>query len=243
MKLSGNKILITGASDGIGKAMALKFIELNNTVIAVARNREKLEKICSVSSHFVPYVCDISNPQALDELIVFIQQKHPDINILINNAAIQYNYKFSEEENLLSKIEYEIKLNLLTPIKLTALLLPLLEEKNNAAIVNVSSGLGLAPKASAPVYCGTKAGLHIFTKAFRYQSENVKVFEVIPSLVDTAMTAGRGRGKISPEQLVDEFIRAFKNDKYEINIGKVKLLRFINRISPMMADKLMKNGR
>jgi short-subunit dehydrogenase involved in D-alanine esterification of teichoic acids len=113
-----------------------------------------------------------------------------------------------------------------------------------AAVVNVSSGLALVPKKSAPVYCGTKAGLHLFTKALRYQLEGspVKVFEIIPPVVDTPMTAGRGRGKISPKQLVEEFMRAFAKNQFEVNIGKVKLLRLINRLLPSLADRIMKNG-
>ena len=95
----------------------------------------------------------------------------------------------------------------------------------------------------APVYCGTKAGIHIFAKALRYQLVKVKVFEIIPPLVDTNMTKGRGNGKIIAEQLVDEFIKSFEKNNYEINIGKVKLLKFINRIFPSLAEKIMKNGK
>jgi short-subunit dehydrogenase involved in D-alanine esterification of teichoic acids len=78
----------------------------------------------------------------------------------------------------------------------------------------------------------------------RYQLEatNVKVFEIIPPLVSTEMTAGRGKGKISPDQLVNEFVRGFERDRYEILIGKIKLLHLIQRISPSLADKLLKNG-
>jgi len=163
---------------------------------------------------------------------------------LINNAGTQYNYNFLEEPQLLHKIEYEVNVNFLSPLKLIALLLPILEKNKNSAIANVSSGLAIVPKMDAPIYCGTKAGIHIFSKSLRYQLEDkIKVFEIIPALVDTAMVAGRGKGKISPQKLVDEFIRAFKKDKYEVNIGKVKLLRTVNRICPSLADKLMKGGR
>jgi len=137
-----------------------------------------------------------------------------------------------------------VTVNFLSPLKLIALLLPTLQNNENPAIVNVSSGLALVPKMDAPIYCGTKAGIHIFSKSLRDQLENrIKVFEIIPALVDTAMVAGRGKGKIPPQKLVDEFIKAFKKDKYEINIGKVKLLRIINRIWPSFADKIMKRGR
>lgn len=242
MRLHGNKILITGATAGIGEAMLNKFLTLNNQVIAVGRNEQKLQSLAQTDERIIPFYCDISKSEDLDKLIMFIEQNHPDTNILINNAGIQYNYQFEEESHLLRKIEQEINVNLLAPLKLIALLLPILKINGNAAIVNVSSGLGLVPKMQAPVYCGTKAGIHIFSKSLRYQLKQIKVFEIIPPIVDTQMTAGRGKEKISPEKLVNEFIDAFHKDKFEVNIGKVKLLKIINRISPSIAERIMKKG-
>jgi short-subunit dehydrogenase involved in D-alanine esterification of teichoic acids len=94
------------------------------------------------------------------------------------------------------------------------------------------------------MYCAAKAAIHNGTKALRYQLENtsVNVFEIIPSLVATPMTEGRGKGKITPQQLVDEFMRGFAKDRFEISIGKTKLLRLIQRIAPTFADGIMKNG-
>lgn len=242
MKINGNKILITGATAGIGKALTEKFLQLDNQIIAVGRNKARLDELSTSDKRIIPFLCDVTEQGDLDELTLFIEQEHTDTNILINNAGIQYNYCFSDEVQLLSKIEHEIKTNLLAPIKLIALLLPILKGNENAAIVNVSSGLGLVPKKQAPVYCGTKAGIHIFSKSLRYQLKNVKVFEIIPPLVDTEMTKGRGTGKISPNQLVDEFINNFENDKFESYIGKTKLLKFIQRISPKLAYRILKNG-
>lgn len=242
MQIQGNKIVITGATKGIGKALLQKFLALDNQIIAVGRNAMQLKELAAEDNRIIPFACDISKADDLDKLIMFIEQDHPDTNILINNAGIQFNYHFAEEAQLLGKIEQEINVNFLAPLKLIALLLPMLKTNKNAAIVNVSSGLGLVPKLQAPVYCGTKAGLHIFTKALRYQLQDIEVFEIIPPLVDTQMTAGRGKGKISPEQLADEFLGAFRKNKFEVSIGKVKLLRFINRLSPALADRIMKGG-
>lgn len=242
MNLKENKILITGATSGIGKALTQKFLKHDNKVIAVGRNRAKLDLLAALDKRIIPFKCDISKQQGIDDLVLFIEQEHSDLNILINNAGIQYNYHFTEETGLTNKIEHETRTNFLAPIQLIALLLPTLEMNTNSAVVNVSSGLGLVPKKQAPVYCGTKAGIHIFSKALRYQLENTKVFEIIPPLVDTAMTKGRGKGKISPEQLADEFMFAFKKNKFEVNIGKVKLLKIINRIAPKLAEGIMKKG-
>ena len=123
-------------------------------------------------------------------------------------------------------------------------LLPLLSANQHSAIVNVSSALAFVPKKSAPIYCATKAAIHNGAKALRYQFERsiINVFEIIPPIVDTAMTEGRGEGKISTKQLIDEFISNFKNNNFESNIGKTKLLRFLQRISQKFADKLLKNA-
>ena len=74
----------------------------------------------------------------------------------------------------------------------------------------------------------------------KLESLNIKVFEIMPSLVDTPMTEGRGNGKISPKQLVDEFWSNFIRNRYEIHIGKVKLLYFLNRAVPKLAERIMR---
>lgn len=240
MQIHKNKILITGATAGIGAALLQTFLDLDNEIIAVGRNERRLEELSKADKRIIPFKCDVSSQKELDQLTLFVEQEHKDLNILINNAGVQYNYNFDNEQQLLHKIEQEINVNLLAPLKLISLLLPTLQINDNSAIVNISSGLAIVPKAQAPVYCGTKAGLHIFSKSLRYQLDKVKVFEIIPPIVDTAMTAGRGKGKIQPQKLVDEFITAFIMNNYEVNIGKVKLLRIINRISPRIADSIMK---
>lgn len=238
MKKSGNVVLITGGSAGIGLALAKKFLEADNKVIITGRNEDKL---LQVKSNFPQIVTEVADSAREDDLRKLVE-KYGDVNILINNAGVQYNYVFIEERNAQDLIQMEFNINLIGPVLLIQMFLPKLLSKKEAAIVNVSSGLGLVPKESAPVYCASKAGLHIFSKALRYQLEstNIKVFEIIPPLVDTEMTKGRGRGKITPETLAEEFWDKFINDKYEMNIGKVKLLNLINRISPQIADKIMR---
>lgn len=244
MITTGNTVLITGGSSGIGLALAKLFLELKNKVIITGRNEEKLMHIKAEFPKIITFSGDVTDKSSLDELVLFIEQEHSDLNILINNAAVQYNYNFTDEPDLIYKIDYEVSANLTAPIKLTGLLLPLLLKKEKSAVINVSSGLFISPKKSASVYCATKSAIHSFTKTLRYQLENMntKVFEIVPALIDTPMTEGRGKSKITPEQLADEFLWDFKNDKFESYIGKTKLLKFINRLSPKLSDKIMKNG-
>ena len=244
MKINNNVILITGGSSGIGLALMQVFLKEGNRVIITGRNLEKLNALKSSNPNLDIFCGDLSDENVIEDLAKFIKEKYSDLNIVINNAAIQLNYYFDKEQEVEDKIKYEIATNLSAPILLNAKLIPILKNKPESAIVNISSGLFLAPKESASVYCATKSALHSYTKTLRFQLESlgIKVFEIIPALIETPMTEGRGKNKMSPEDLVDEFIRNFKKNHFEIYIGKTKLLKFLSRFLPKVADKMMRNG-
>lgn len=244
MKTQNNTILITGGSTGIGFGLARKFSVLGNKVIITGRIEEKLKQ-ATENLKDVSYIkCDQSKQSDLDDLLLKIQNDFPEVNVLINNAGVQYNYSLLEEAPPFDRIENEINTNLQGVIKLSSMFIPLLADKKESAIVNVSSALAFVPKQSAPVYCATKAGVHSFTQVLRYQLEeiNIKVFELIPSLVETEMTKGRGKDKITVDVLVEEFVSSFAKNVYEVNIGKVKMLRTFYRIIPDIISKKMRNS-
>lgn len=240
MKLSNNKILITGGTSGIGLEMGIRLKQLKNYVIVTGRDRSKLDYVNRVHGLDI-YQCDLAREAQIKGLIEAVKKQHPDVNVLINNAGIQYNYSFKEEV-CSESISHELDINLNAVMKLCAMFIPILMKNKEGAIINISSGLALSPKKSAPVYCATKAGVHMFSKALRYQLEDshIKVFEVLPPLIDTPMTKNRNQNKLSVEELVDEFIRGLESNKFEMNIGKVKLLKMIHRISPSLADRILK---
>ena len=135
------------------------------------------------------------------------------------------------------RISEEITLNLTAPLLLTEALLPRLQARPEGAVVQVTSGLALSPKASSPVYCATKAGLRSFTRALRWQLQDhgVRVIEVLPPLVATAMTEGRGRKKMTPEDAAAEIVAGLRAGRDEIYVGKSKLLRLVVAISARLA--------
>jgi short-subunit dehydrogenase involved in D-alanine esterification of teichoic acids len=171
-------------------------------------------------------------------------QKYPQLNVLVNNAGIQHNYDFTDGKDHTNLIDQEANINFLAHMKLTDRLLPIFMKTQNAAIVNVSSALAIVPKQSAPIYCATKAAIHNFSKALRYQLEktSVRVFEIIPTLVDTEMTKGRGKNKVSPDFLAADVLRAIETDKYEIPIGKTRILFLLNRFVPTIAQRIARNA-
>lgn len=247
MNTGNHKILITGATRGIGLALLEKFSGLGNAIVAVAKNQDALDRLKSDHPDIHTIQADLSDQTSLDKLIHEVKTQHPDINILINNAGIQVNFydkNFGYEPERTPEWKDEIAINFTSPIELTHQLIPVLMANKHPAVINVTSVLAVVPKKSAPVYCATKSGLHIFTKALRYAYEktDLKIFEILPPLVDTDMTKGRGKGKITPKQLVDEFLVSFKKDRYEVNIGKTKVLRRLQRVFPKMADNILKNN-
>lgn len=118
------------------------------------------------------------------------------------------------------------------------------EPVGNTILITVSSALALAPKESAPIFCATKAALHSFSKSLRYQLENtgVRVFEIIPPMVDTEMTRGRDADKITPEELAEETLEAIQKNRYEIRIAKTKMLHLLHRIFPAYVERMMRRA-
>lgn len=244
MKLSGNTVLITGGASGIGYALTKKFVEHGNVVLVVGRDVEKLNKLRADYPNVITLKCDVGVEAERLTLVEHLKQQHLLPNILVNNAGIQYNYWFDQEQPSYEIMQGEIDINFMGPARLSALLIPYLRANSESAIVNLSSALGLTPKASAPVYCASKAALSIFSRALRYQLEStsVKVFNIVTPLVDTNMTQGRGKGKISPDTFAAVLLNGMERDKYDLLIGKTRLLYVVYRLFPALAYKILKNG-
>lgn len=244
MKVTGQTVLITGGSQGIGLALAKKLARMGNLVIAAGRDAKKLESARKEVPELATYPCDISREEERMSLAAKLSKQYPNLSILINNAGIQYQSRFAVDPPSLDMIHQELETNFVAAVRLSSLLLPGLLKQQQAAIVNISSGLAIAPKADAPIYCASKAALSAFSRSLRYQLEStpVQVFDVLAPLVDTPMTEGRGRGKISPERFADELVARIAKDKLVLRIGKTKYLYAISRLFPEIAYRITKNG-
>ena len=244
MDLGQNTVFITGGGSGIGLALAKAFLNSQNTVIVCVRNAEKLEYVKKQCPPIHTIRCDVSNIDDVQQVLEKINSEFGGLNILVNNAGLQYRYDFVAEENASLKIDEEIDINFRAIVHLTKLFLPVLMKAPTAAIINASSFLGIVPKKSAPVYCATKAALHAFSKSLRYQMEKtpVKVFEILTPLVDTDMTKGRENdmSKMSPEALAKEVLLNIGKNNYEILPGRSKMVLLVNRLFPSIAERIAK---
>ncbi len=238
MKYTQHTVLVTGGATGIGFALAEKFHCAGNRVVLVGRTEAALAKAIDALPGAELLVGDISS--APDRLRLV--QRYPNVSVLINNAAIRIETPFAEISD--AELQHELDVNFLAPLFLTRAYLPLMKRHPAAAIVNVTSGLALWPREVAAMYGASKAALHSFSKSLRWQLEgtSVRVFEVLPPMVETSMTAGRGRreGKITAAQLADEFWRDFQSDHYEMLIGQTKILHWLRRLSPALTDRIMR---
>jgi len=207
-------------------------------VILVGRSESALAAACAASLGAQSCAADVSSAADRARLVSL----YPQATILVNNAGVQFNGPIAEASE--ANIEQELTVNFLAPVLLARAFIPLLSKHTEAAIINVSSGLALVPKEDAAIYCASKAALHSFSKTLRWQLEAtpIRVFEVLPPLVETAMTAGRGKGKITAAQLADEFWEGFQRDRKEMLIGKAKLLAWVNRLAPRLAEKILRPG-
>ena len=191
MKFSGNTILITGGSQGIGYAMAEYLAETDNTIIICARNEKKLESVKEKHPEFITYSCDVSDAQSREAFAAKLSEEHPELNFLINNAGIQRMVDLTKGTEDLALGDMEIETNLRGPIYMTGLLLPLLKKNADSKILNVCSGLAFVGDRfpEMPVYSATKAGIHAYTRVARVQFAplGIRVMEIIPPMVDTEL--------------------------------------------------------
>ncbi len=227
MKLSGNTVLITGGSSGIGLAMAEAFLAADNTVIVCARGEARLIEAQRKHPKLHIRVCDVADAEARKELVAFVTDRFSALNILVNNAGVQRDIDLTKGIEEFLSGENEIRVNLEAPIILSTLLIPRLAKNPNPALINVSSGLGFVPMANMPVYCASKAGMHVFSMTMRVQLAplGMKVFEIVPPAVDTALNS-KGRAKrggytagLGPTEFVGAVMHGLAKDTFEIGYG------------------------
>lgn len=239
----GKHIVITGGASGLGLEL-LKQLYNDNEISVIARPSANLEKLRRTFKCVSIYEADLADLNAVESAADLLVKSEKKIDILINNAAVQYTPHFLDEDFQYETIMREINTNLTSICALIYLLMPNLLQSKPSMILNINSGLGLVPKSSSAIYCATKGALNILSQSLAHQLEdtNIEVKQVFLPLVDTAMTKGRGKGKLPVKKVAASIIRGMGSSGPNIDIGKVKALRFVQRLSPDLAQRIMKAG-
>lgn len=238
MQVVGKTVLVTGGTDGIGLEIARQ-LKANDAVVVVCGRREDM--LAAARAEGLEAIsADLSTADGCAAFLKAFGNR--PLDILVNNAGMGGNFGPGDPLNL-ALTDQAIFLNLNAPMHLIGHLLPGLLTRPEAAIVNVTSGLAIAPRAGGPVYCATKAGLRSFTQALRHnlRASNVHVIEALPPVVETAMTAARQQKKMPGAECAAQIVNAIESNKAEANVGIVKLLHMLHSISPALARRFMIN--
>ena len=238
MQLQGKTVLVTGGTDGIGGHLIRQLRGKGATVITQGRNPQRCA--ATRSDGFEVIEADLGNPAGVEAVLAAVSGR--PIDILINNAGAGVDHDFRDPGTPdLDAADATIFLNLNAPIHLITRLMPVLKARSEAMIVNVTSGLAIAPRAGGPVYCATKAALRSYSQALRAQLKDtaVHVLEALPPVVETKLTAGRGSRKMPPEECARQIVAGIEGNADEVNVGMVKLLQLVHLISPRLARSIM----
>lgn len=236
MELSDKIVLLTGGSAGIGREIAHQLKEKGAKVTLTGRNPERLKAMREEGFEVIE--ADLSSADGVDALLTEWGSK--DVDVLLNNAGQLVDHDFRDGNPNSDAADECIYTNLNAPIRLISGLMSQLRARPQAAIVNVTSGLAIAPAARTPIYCATKSGLRFYTLGLREQlkDSNIRVIEALPPVVDTQMNDGNPTKKMPPEECARQIVVAIERDQDEANIGMTKALRIAESISPALARSI-----
>lgn len=230
MQTSGNTILLTGGTSGIGLALAQRFHAAGNSVIINGRRAARLDRIVADHPGMIGQVLDVTDARAIRGFAAQIAADHPKLNVVIHNAGIMVAENITGD--FLDTAEATVATNLLGPIRLTAALMPHLLKQPRATIMTVSSGLAFVPLMRTPTYSATKAAIHSWSQSLRAQlrDTDVEVIEIAPPAVQTDLMPGHATdpGAMPLAEFIDETMRILAQDPVPPLVG-VKRLDFLSK--------------
>lgn len=259
MQFKGKKILITGASSGIGEAIAKHFAEKGSQLLLSGRNIKELERVkseCFGAASVDIYTMDLGQHDAVFATVQEILSQHGHIDILINNAGVS-------QRSLAKDLPFEfdkkiIDVDLLGTIALTKAFLPIFLQQKSGSIVTITSLMGKFATPLRSSYAAAKHGLHGFFDALRAEisDEGIQVLLVCPGFIKTnvsinaigpkgqqqgTMDEATGNG-LEPKEVAVAIEKAIVKGEEEINVagGKEMLGLYLKRFAPGLLSKMVK---
>ncbi len=209
----GKVIIVTGASSGIGRAVCLSLAKYNPKLVIIARRKKRLLQTANLLKkkkiEVIPIVGDIRNREDREKLIDFTLKSYGRIDVLINNAGLGKANLFIEQPE--EEIDQLIETNILSLIKMTKQVLPIMKQQESGQIINMSSSLALLPVYPFAVYCATKSAVKIFSDSVRQELRGygISVSTVLPGPYDTEFNKVAGLDRKSlPGYSVDNLAKA-----------------------------------
>jgi len=213
MQIKGKRVLITGASRGLGRALVTAFVDAGaSEVIAGARKREDLDAL--KSERVTPVQLDVRSEQDVEALAQL-----GAIDILINNAGVAgYGNPLTMD---FAAAQEEIAVNYFGVLRVTRAVAPGMIAQRDGMIVNVATAFAKVNLPIVGTYCATKAALLSLGQAMRaYLSEhNVRVITVMPTTIDTDMSKGADVPKMTKEFVAGEIVAAIREERHDPPIG------------------------
>ncbi|NJK40152.1 MAG: SDR family NAD(P)-dependent oxidoreductase [Acaryochloridaceae cyanobacterium SU_2_1] len=246
MKIQGKTALITGASRGIGRAIALQLAQQGiEKVILVARDRHRLAEVAAEIANYGPEAVvlplDLTETVKVNIAIAATWRQHGPIHLLINCAGIAHQTPFIQAR--LPQVQEELSLNLMGIYTMTHLVARRMASKREGHIINVSSLMGKIGAPTMATYSATKFAILGFTQALRSElaAYNIKVTALLPSLTDTDMAKNTQRfrwvASMTPERVAQVLVTGLEKESPEILVGwQSHVAVFVNRIAPRILE-------
>lgn len=253
-ELKGKRVLITGASSGIGRDLAVQLAAAGAELVIAARRKEKLaeleSEINTAGGVALVSVADVTMDEDRQQLLAQCQNQLGGLDILINNAGVGAMGRFDEADP--QRLRQVFEVNFFALAELTREALPMLKNGDDALIVNISSVLGHRGAPLKSEYSASKFAVHGFSDAIRAElaGDGVEVLLVSPSTTDSEFFDAaieddtkkdwKKRGAMSPEAVAAKTIRAMRKRRHEIILTfGGRILVWLDRMIPGLANRIM----
>jgi len=245
MDFTGQIVFITGASNGIGKQLAIDFAKRGAVVIGCGRSIEKLKQVLKEVRQSSPASlmigCDVGDPEQVHGMIEKILADYGRVDVLINNAGIGMRKPFHQTD--LATIEAIMRVNYLGAVYCTHQLLPSMIARGSGHIVNISSGAGKIGTLNMAAYCASKFAMSGWSESLHYELEplGVNVSVVCPGPVHTGFSRDFHQTEpqsppalfVSTSAVSQAVFKVIENHRFELVMPRwLALLCWTKRLSP-----------